>query len=70
MSRSADILKFPEVYKESSANPEESWVARQLRAAFELIDPTDIPPELQGDALVKVIKNVHQLAREARGAKS
>ena len=69
--KGTNVLKFPEVYKKfNPENQGESWVARQLRAAIELVDATDIPPEAQGDALVKVIKTVHRLARNARGGKS
>ena len=69
-TRNSNVITLPGIQERRRSVPEstEEWVARELRAASDLIDAVDIPDELRGDALVKIIKTIHELAREARGA--
>ena len=71
-NRNSNVITLPGIQERRRPVPETigEWVARELRAANDLVDAVDIPDELRGDALVNIIRTIHQLAREARGLKS
>ena len=65
----SNVLTLPGIHKRRSPQPQSigEWVAREMWAAIDLINAVEIPDELRGDALVKIIKNCPSVGARGEG---